>query len=191
MLAAVSGSLAVAIAGCQSRSSTSMEATPTNFSRTDVVASTDCPARFEPLDPYWSAKGPGPMHGFELGASTDEVAVGDDVTFALTNVTDDERASGVKKKFDVQRWDGERWRTVFGVEDGTSGHLDKTVSHDPGEGFEWTLTFSAAGLTKAYDSLPQYGVCSELDPGRYRFVYWGVSRSEGHAIPVELTESRE
>jgi hypothetical protein len=183
------------VAGCQSttssttttNSSTATTTPKTTFAERSAEPNTDCVDEYESLDPYWQAVGAGPRDGFRLTASDHRVPLGDDVTFALRNVSDELRETGVSKKLDVQRRGDEGWRTIFGIERGTAGIIDKAVPHDPGEGFTWSVTFSERGLTDAFDYNPTFHVCGDLEPGSYRFVYWGVSRDAAHAVPFEVT----
>ncbi|MFC6951685.1 hypothetical protein [Halorubellus litoreus] len=196
VLAALAASTATVVGGCQSfasrdstRGTTVGDATAaeaTTFAEGVADPATSCGERTEPRDPYWTAAGPGPRDGFRLTASADRVALGDDVTFALTNVSDDAQTTGVSKKLDVQRATGDGWRSIFGIAPDNWGIIDNAVRHEPGSGFEWTVTVSKRGLTDAFEYTPTYRVCGPLEPGSYRFVYWGTGRNAAHAVGFEV-----
>ncbi|WP_323674852.1 hypothetical protein [Halorubellus sp. PRR65] len=193
VLAALAATTTTVVAGCQSlasrdttRESTAREATA--FTEGVVDPATSCGERTEPVDPYWTAAGPGPRDGFRLTASTDRVALGDEVTFTLTNVSGEDQTTGVSKKLDVQRATEADWHSIFGIAPDRGGIIDKVVSHEPGSGFEWPVTVSERGLTDAFEYDPTYRVCGPLEPGRYRFVYWGTNRGAGHAVGFEVVD---
>lgn len=117
----------------------------------------------------------GPLAGFELGLSSESVPLGGELKAELTNVSDEERISGNKRKFDIQANTPEGWQSIFWIPE-TDYWTDEGVSHEPGYGFQWDLTISQAALTNT-QSRPPYFVCSSLDPRTYRFVYWGISSS--------------
>jgi hypothetical protein len=92
----------------------------------------------------------------------------------LRDVAEEELRTGNKKKYDIQYRGEEGWHSIFGT-DGIAPWTDEAVPHQPGEGFRWELTFTQDGLSEAVDHGPAYFVCNPLEPGTYRFVYWGVT----------------
>lgn len=102
------------------------------------------------------------------------MATGDEFTVRLRNASDGEAMTGNRRKFDVQRDTGDGWTTVYRVEKQTFWS-DVGVVHEPGEGFAWELSVTPDGLTPP-DS--PYRVCDPVQPGSYRFVYWGVTPPE-------------
>lgn len=129
---------------------------------------------YEPIDPGWVVAGRGPLGGFDLTLNRRELVRGDTLTPSLTNVTDAEQSTGNRKKYDIQFRGAEGWHSIFGT-DGIAPWTDEAVGHQPGEGFTWELTVTQDGLTEAVDHGPAYYVCSPLEPGTYRFVFWGIT----------------
>lgn len=122
----------------------------------------------------------GQLAGFELSLSSDSVPLGGKLTAALTNISDEERMTGNKRKFDIQINTPNGWQSIFWIPE-TSYWTDEGVYHEPGDGFQWDLTISQDALTNT-ESRPQYFVCNSLDPGTHRFVYWGIpSSAEGES----------
>lgn len=106
--------------------------------------------------------------GVELTTDAPHAGRGDPVTVRLRNRTDAEQYTGNRRKYAIQRWTGEAWRHVLRVPENFAW-TDEAIEHGPGEGFTWDLELSADGL-----SADAYRVCDALDPGPYRFVYFGV-----------------
>lgn len=129
---------------------------------------------YDPIDPGWVVADRGPLGGFDLTLDSRELAIGDTLTATLTNVTDEKQSTGNKKKYDIQYRAAEGWHSIFGTE-GMAAWTDEGVGHSPGEGFTWTLTITQEGLSEAVDHGPDYYVCTPLDPGAYRFVFWGIT----------------
>lgn len=141
----------------------------------DAPLSGDCYAN---TDPVWAETEEvryGSAAGFELTASRDGVHRGESVTFDLTNVADETRLTGNRRKFAFQHRPDDRWGAVLRAEDGERvGFTDEGVQHDPGEGFSWTFALSADALAEATG----FTVCAPLPPGDYRFVYWGMAGAD-------------
>ncbi|WP_244621440.1 hypothetical protein [Haloarcula marismortui] len=47
----------------------------------------------------------------------------------------------------------------------------------PGGGFRWTFTATNDGLERQNGYNPAYHVCSALEPGEYRFAFFGLGGS--------------
>lgn len=141
----------------------------------EASAPPSCPDEYTPLDPWWVVEGPGPFDGFELTLSDREVALGDALAVTLTNRTNQERSTGNKQKFDVQYRSADGWHTIFGIEQDLAAYTDEGILHPPGRGFRWDLRFTRDGLSDVVDHAPTYHVCAPLEPGTYRFVYWGIT----------------
>jgi len=192
LLGACTTGVLAGVAGCGAQSdeadpveSTTREDRPTEFEDPDARPSRYCHDR-EPLEPSWSVGGPGPRKGFELRIDDPDGSIGGRLEVRLRNVTDETRTTGVKKKFDIQQKHDDGWRSIFGVES-YQGIIDKAVTHEPGEGFDWQLIFSKEGLSDAFLRSPTYYVCSPIDAGEYRFVYHGISadRALGHPFTMQ------
>jgi hypothetical protein len=99
---------------------------------------------------------------------------GETVRVQLTNVS--ARPIGVgnrhKYAFEVQTADG--WVDVRGDDDGVFEYTDELVRLPPGAGFEWSIELTESGVVADH---PQSSarVCPSLQPGRYRFVFWGAN----------------
>ena len=99
---------------------------------------------------------------------------GETVLVQLTNVS--ARPIGVgnrhKYAFEVQTADG--WVDVRGDDDGVFEYTDELIRLPPGAGFEWSIELTESGVVADH---PQSSarVCPSLQPGRYRFVFWGAN----------------
>ncbi|SEW27001.1 hypothetical protein SAMN04487945_2650 [Halobacterium jilantaiense] len=92
------------------------------------------------LDPIRRPSGgpfPAEAAGLELTASTDTVAIGDDITFSLRNHTDEETLVGTLHKYNIERQDGDAWRPVFSSPD--REYYDIGVTLPPGGGYDWPV----------------------------------------------------
>jgi hypothetical protein len=54
-----------------------------------------------------------------------------------------------------------------------AGYTDLGLYVSPGGGFQW-LTVTSEGLERQNDHNPTYYVCSPLEPGEYRFAFFGL-----------------
>ena len=176
LLTLVAASLPLSIAGCAG-SGTQSTQTPYNPSDTEPARSApSCPDGVDSLDPGWVVTGSGPAGGFELTAGQSTVAQGESLTVTLQNVTDRTRTTGNRRKLDLQYRGTDGWHTIFGTQS-DAVWTDIAIEHQPGTAFGWTFTMSEDGITTFLDELdaPLYALCSPIDPGEYRFVYWGIT----------------
>lgn len=104
--------------------------------------------------------------GFEITANRSVVLRGEPIEFTLRNVAVEDRYSGTKAKYVLQRRTVDEWETVTLLREPHLGFNATAIVHEPGEGFEWTFEASAHGFTDG-----KYAVCQQLQPGEYRFVY--------------------
>lgn len=118
----------------------------------------------------------GPLGGFALGLSTDSVPVGGQMTARLRNITDEEQMSGTKQKYVIERQTTDGWQSIYRRPE-TEVWTDEAIPHAPDEGFTWELTVTQDGLT-SQEAYPAYYVCDPLEPGTFRFVYWGITTTE-------------
>ncbi|WP_135822541.1 hypothetical protein [Halostella litorea] len=105
----------------------------------------------------------------------DELAAdpGDEVVVTLTNVSEAERHTGNRYKYNLQVRTEAGWQDVRGSPDGSPlEYTDEAVSHAPGEGFEWRLPMSADGVVEGHVNERSLAVCPGLPAGRYRFAFW-------------------
>lgn len=108
--------------------------------------------------------------GFELTVNDSTVDRGEPVAFALMNVDDERRYTGTHAKYLLQHRTDDGWETVTLLREPYLGFNATAISHEPGEGFEWSFRVDAAGFTAG-----KYVVCERLSAGKYRFVYAGDS----------------
>jgi hypothetical protein len=152
----------------------------------------DC-GSYTAVDPKWTVSSNRYFDGFKIEIANREISIGDTVTVSITNTSGEERTTGVKQKYDIQRKSGEAWRSIFGVVRERPIYSDKGITHQPGEGFQWEFEFSSEGLSEEDSSEPTYKVCNSLRNGEYRFVYWGVPSKRGEtneAIAVRFSVSQ-
>lgn len=157
-----------ALAGCSLRSQ-SRSSRPPGDGRAGPAPT--CADEYDGFEPLWVVDGPGPLGGFDLTVHTPTITVGNTLWASLRNVTLGTRTTGVKHLCDIQYRASDGWHTIFGAPD-DFGWLDLGISHGPGQGFTWTVPFTRDGLSSLNS---QYHTCSALEPGTYRFVYWGLT----------------
>lgn len=107
---------------------------------------------------------------FNLSVSS----VSDDnrVVVTLENTSRQTALTGNRGKFDLQTAVDDSWESVVQRPE-DQYWTDEAIQHPPGEGFEWQLTLGP-GVTLNDDTRPSYVACEPLEPGEYRFVYWGL-----------------
>lgn len=118
----------------------------------------------------------GPPHvtwgdGRAFSLRVDRLAIdrGDEVTVTMTNVTDERKGTGTARQFGLEVYTEAGWQETRGYTTEHFGYNDEGILHDPGEGFEWTLEMTAAGLDdQGHRDLE---VCPDPPAGRYRFVF--------------------
>jgi len=110
---------------------------------------------------------------FELQASTDTVAIGEEITFTLTNVGSEEQFIGEIYKYTIQHRENDEWTPIYYRPEPQWTDFAPRVA--PDGGYEWPFTFDQEGLEREHSSSnTPYYVCSALKPGTYRFVFWGL-----------------
>lgn len=110
---------------------------------------------------------------FALRVDALEAKYGETVTVSMTNVSGEEQMTGNRHKYNVQTYTEAGWQDVRGVTDGDPlPYTDEGIGHAPGEGFEWELELTEDGLVADHYHGDRLVVCPDLEPGRYRFVYW-------------------
>lgn len=118
---------------------------------------------------------------WSLRADEREYGYGDKLSIRLTNVTDTILTTGNSGKFNLQVYTEDGWEEVRGSEDGFYPITDEAILHPPDGGFNWNFEFTEEGLAvpEGHDMY----VCPDLQPGRYRFAFYGVS---AEALTVEF-----
>lgn len=128
----------------------------------------------------------GTAGGFELTAEPTTLSLGDCVTFRLTNTSDENQLTGIKEKYDIHRRTADGWQSVLFTKH--RGYSDLGMRHGPGEGFVWKRRLSQAGLSGHSDHRGTRA-CEPLEPGTYRFVYWGgAGHFDAIAAEFEVTQ---
>lgn len=100
-------------------------------------------------------------------------ARGDAVRVELTNTAGDVLGTGNHGKYNLEVLTEAGWMDVRGA-DGAVGYTDELVAHPPGETVEWEFTMTEEGAVADRQNATHLRVCPELQPGRYRFVFWGA-----------------
>jgi len=129
----------------------------------------------------------GPLGGFALRATSTSIAIGDTITFHLENVSAETRSSGVKSTYTIHRKTSKGWRDIFyrapDSEQMVVYHA-ADVDQAPSEGYTWTLTFTPSELAhEITHGVGELAVCTPLNPGTYRFVYWGLGPEQDPSEP--------
>lgn len=110
---------------------------------------------------------------------------GDEIRVTLTNVRGVEMSTGNRYKYNFQVYTGEGWQDVRGWAGGMAlPYTDELVEHEPGTGFEWTLTLTEEGLLDGHPHEDDLVVCPGLPAGRYRFAFWGVDGAVAAAFDL-------
>lgn len=161
------------LAGCLGSETPASTPTDTPASTPTSTPTEPCQRDLKRIEPWWTVES-GPLDGFDLSLSTESVSIGGTLTANLRNVTDEQRTSGTYTKYDIERQTAAGWESIFWKKE-YEAWTSEGVFHEPDEGFNWEFTFTQDGLTETGKARPDYFVCSSLEPGTYRFVYWGVS----------------
>lgn len=157
--------------------------TPTSTTTPSSTASSSCRDDLDRLTVGWKVR-EGPLDGFALDLSTDAVPRGGQLTVTLRNVTAGERTTGIKRKYDIERQTDSGWQSIF-WKPKNAYWTDEAIAHSPGEGFTWSFTVTQRGF-RAVEGQPAYYVCAPLEPGTYRFVYWGITPEAEHQSDAEM-----
>lgn len=136
-----------------------------------------CPGEYSSFTPGWVVEGSGPLAGFNLTTDQQTIAVGDTLTVSLRNVTNTTQMTGSKPRFDVQYRSSNGWHTILGTKGDVVWH-PIGIEHEPDQGFTWQFNVTRDGLSRLTE---QYGVCTPITPGTYRFVYWGITTEQEEA----------
>ncbi|TQQ80573.1 hypothetical protein [Halonotius roseus] len=124
------------------------------------------------------------------GDAGDDLTVGqgDEIEFRLVNVSSEYLTTGNKHKYNLQLQTEAGWEEIRG----TTGDADRLLYTDigigqrPGEGFTWSFELTEDGLLAGHPHEDDLTICPDLQPGRYRFAYWGVP--DGHlAVQFDYT----
>lgn len=124
---------------------------------------------------------PEQAEAFKLEASTDTVTIGEDITFSLTHVGSEQRGIGTIYRYNIQRRKDDEWVPVYHTPEPL--WTDLLVYKAPGGGYEWPFTFDREGIERQNGPTnAPYHMCSPLEPGTYRFVYWGLGDDDARSV---------
>jgi len=127
---------------------------------------------YDASDVSWGVTG-NDASAFALRTETLSASLGDTVTLTLTNVSEQETFTGNRHKYNVELLTENGWQDVRGNPNGDPiAYTDEALGHAPGEGFEWDLELTEDGLIDGHYNESQLTVCPDLQPGRYRVVFW-------------------
>jgi hypothetical protein len=172
-----SAGLAAALAGCLGSTADPGGSTTTDdppaTTTTKPTEAGECGDGYDPLPQAFDVVEYGSLAGFELSVEPETVPVNGEFEVHLRNASGEERTTGNRRKFDVQRDTGNGWATIYGAE-GRVFWTDEGIPHAPGEGFTWQFGASPSGMT-GENTNPPFAVCDPVAPGSYRFVYWGLT----------------
>lgn len=148
-----------------------------------------CTEGYRSLEPWWIVKGSGPLAGFQLRLDGETYSEGDALIAELRNGTDQQQSAGNKAKYDIQYRGPNGWHTIIGVkEDEGFEWTDEGYLIPPGNGWTWRLTLTETGIWDGEYRGQSYRACQPLNPGTYRFVFWGVGESD-EALGISFTVS--
>ena len=112
---------------------------------------------------------------FALRVAQQRYERGDTVQITLTNLTDRQRVTGNRSKFNLQVKTEAGWQDVRGFDDGEPvGYTDEGILHPPGDGFEWEIELTEDGIEGEGMLADRLRVCPDIPAGRYRFLFWEV-----------------
>ncbi|APX96176.1 hypothetical protein [Natronorubrum daqingense] len=101
---------------------------------------------------------------------------GESATFELVNTSSEEQLTSTSTRWNLQLYTENGWEEVRGTtEDRRLEHTDEEVSHEPGDGFSWTIELTEDGISEAGPVSDSVAVCPELRAGRFRFIYTGYA----------------
>lgn len=118
------------------------------------------------IDPAYDGDDPAKALRFERG---------DDLRIEMTNVSNGTVEVGNHGKYNLEVYTKEGWTEIRGGDDGSRfEYTDELITHLPGDGYEWEFSMTEEGLVAGGPHADALRVCPDLQPGRYRFVFWGA-----------------
>ena len=110
------------------------------------------------------------------GAETAAFERGDEVRIELTNASGREVSVGNQGKYNLELRTEAGWTEIRGAEEGTTfGYTDEAIGVRPGETLAWEFELTESGLIEGGPHADALRVCPDLQPGRYRFVFFGAA----------------
>ncbi|GAB7009428.1 hypothetical protein [Halorubrum trueperi] len=110
-------------------------------------------------------------------AGSEELAIARGTRFGieLTNVSGHEAHVGNQGKYNLELRTESGWTEIRGTDgDATFGYTDEALAVRPGKTLDWEFEMTEAGLVENGPHADALRVCPDLEPGRYRFVFWGA-----------------
>jgi hypothetical protein len=138
----------------------------------------------------WGETGPlsesdGDAQTFALRVNRRESTLGETVEVAMTNLTDETQYTGNRHKHSLEILTADGWQDVrVAPEDDRLGYTDEAVGHESGDGFRWRFVLTEDGVLDGHVHEDALSVCPDLQPGRYRFVFWNPAV----AVAFDVTE---
>jgi len=131
----------------------------------------------------------GELNGFILRTCDESVQIGEELTVSLTNKADEEKLTGNKWGYDIQRCEDEQWKSIFWIDEDNPPAINSIgIIHEPGQGFTWELTMTQDGLAHRVEGgTGSRAVCSPISPGTYRFIYPHCGSNGGAVLGVRFT----
>lgn len=109
---------------------------------------------------------------------SDPLAIGRGTRFRieLTNVSGRTAYVGNQGKYNLEILTEAGWTELRGAEgDATFGYTDEALGVAPGGTLDWEFEMTESGLVEKGPHADALGVCPDLVPGRYRFVFFGAA----------------
>ena len=109
---------------------------------------------------------------------SDPLAIGRGTRFRieLTNVSGRTAYVGNQGKYNLEILTEAGWTELRGAEgDATFGDTDEALGVAPGGTLDWEFEMTESGLVENGPHADALGVCPDLVPGRYRFVFFGAA----------------
>ncbi|RQG89993.1 hypothetical protein EA462_08275 [Natrarchaeobius halalkaliphilus] len=115
-----------------------------------------------------------------------EFGRGDEIRIRMRNVSDRPVMTGNRNKYNLEVSTEDGWADVRGTtDDDPIDYTDEGVVHSPGDGFEWTIELTEAGILSASAHEDRFEICPDLPDGRYRFVFRGTSGDATLAVAFD------
>ncbi|MFW5916883.1 MAG: hypothetical protein ACOCRD_00580 [Halorubrum sp.] len=110
-------------------------------------------------------------------AGSEELAIARGTRFGieLTNVSGREVHVGNEGKYNLELRTESGWTEIRGADgDASFEYTDEALAVRPGETLDWEFEMTETGLVENGPHADALRVCPDLEPGRYRFVFWGA-----------------
>lgn len=131
----------------------------------------------------------GDADGFALRVDDTAYTYGETAKVTLTNARSERNSTGSDLRFAIEVFTDNGWQDVrVTTKDEGLVYPEPEKNHSAGEGFEWELTLTEEGLRMPESFEDIVTVCPELEPGRYRFVYWALENPVAVAFDLERSE---